>query len=171
MAATIPEKFRGRTRRDAAAFYLAELAKGLLAGEVGIVSGQGTVRSATSEFLLLDIKVVQRKRGNRVEITVRWPRRPLIRVASSTEGDMGEQEELEFEGAASPAEVADTLCRIADGIRQRALSVSLGEEEITVYPDGDLALEIQATEKKSKAKIEIAIAWRRRPADTDTDDR
>jgi amphi-Trp domain-containing protein len=48
--------------------------------------------------------------------------------------------------------------------------VSLGEEEITVYPDGDLALEIQATEKKSKAKIEIAIAWRRRPPDTDADD-
>ena len=85
-----------------------------------------------------------------------------------TEGGMGDRRELEFEGAASPAEVAETLCRIADGIRQRALSVSLGEEEITVYPDGDLALEIQATEKKSKAKIEIAIAWRRRPL-TDTD--
>jgi amphi-Trp domain-containing protein len=82
VAATIPEKFRGRTRRDAAAFYLAELAKGLLAGEVGIVSGQEQFVLATSEFLLLDIKVVQRKRGNRVEITVRWPRRPLIRVAS-----------------------------------------------------------------------------------------
>ena len=68
-----------------------------------------------------------------------------------------------------PAEVSETLCRIADGIRQRALSVSLGEEEITFYPDGDLALEIQATEKKSKAKIEIAIAWRRRPSDTGTD--
>jgi len=82
VAATIPEKFRGRTRRDAAAFYLAELAKGLLAGEVGIMSGQEQFVLATSEFLLLDIKVVQRKRGNRVEITVRWPRRPLIRVAS-----------------------------------------------------------------------------------------
>jgi hypothetical protein len=46
---------------------------------------------------------------------------------------MSERRELEFEGAASPAEVADTLCRIADGIRQRALSVSLGEEEITVF--------------------------------------
>jgi putative transposase len=57
---------------------------------------------------------------------------------------MSERRELEFEGAASPAEVAETLCRIADGIRQRALSVSLGEAEITVYPDGDLALEIQA---------------------------
>ena len=84
MAATIPETFRGRTRRDAAAFYLAELAKGLLSGEVGIVSvsGQEQFVLAASEFLLLDIKVVQRKRGNRVEITVRWPRRPLIRVAT-----------------------------------------------------------------------------------------
>jgi amphi-Trp domain-containing protein len=84
---------------------------------------------------------------------------------------MSERRELEFEGAASPAEVADTLCRIADGTRHRALSVSLGEDEITVYPDGDLALEIEATEKKSKARIEIAITWRRRPPDTDTDDR
>lgn len=83
---------------------------------------------------------------------------------------MGERRELEFEGAASPSEVADTLCRIADGIRARALSVSLGEDEITVYPDGDLALQIEATEKKSKARIEIAIAWRHRPPDTDTDD-
>lgn len=89
VAATIPEKFRGRTRRDAAAFYLAELAKGLLAGEVGIVSGQEQFVLATSEFLLLDIKVVQRKRGNRVEITVRWPRRPLIRVASPNGGPNG----------------------------------------------------------------------------------
>ena len=89
MAATIPEKFRGRTRRGAAAFYLAELAKGLLAGEVGIVSGQEQFVLATSEFLLLDIKVVQRKRGNRVEITVRWPRRPLIRVASPNGGPNG----------------------------------------------------------------------------------
>jgi amphi-Trp domain-containing protein len=81
VAATIPETFRGQTRRDAAAFYLSELAKGLLSGEVGIVSGQEQFVLATSEFLLLDIKVVQRKRDNRVEITVRWPRRPLVRVA------------------------------------------------------------------------------------------
>ena len=83
---------------------------------------------------------------------------------------MADRREFEFEGNASPAEVADTLCRIAGGIRARALSVSLGEDEITVYPDGDLALEIEAIEKKSKARIEIAIAWRHRPVDTDTDD-
>lgn len=82
MAATIPEKFRGRARRDAAAFYLSELAKGLLAGEIGIASGDQHLVLATSEFMLLDIEVKQRKRGNRVQVTVRWPRRPLIRVAA-----------------------------------------------------------------------------------------
>ena len=76
-----------------------------------------------------------------------------------------ERKELEFEGAASPGEVADILCRLADGIRARALSVSLGDDEVTLYPDGDLSLEIEAVEKKSKAKIEIAIAWRHRTPD------
>lgn len=83
MAATIPEKFSGRARRDAAAFYLSQLAKGLLAGEIGIVAGQHEKMLATSEFMLLDIEVKQRKRGYRVQVTVRWPRRPLIRVAAA----------------------------------------------------------------------------------------
>jgi len=43
----------------------------------------------------------------------------------------------------------------------------MGEEEITVYPDGDLAMEIEASEKKGKAKIEIAIAWKRAKGDDD----
>jgi amphi-Trp domain-containing protein len=82
---------------------------------------------------------------------------------------MGDKREFEFEGAASPAEAAETLSRIADGIRSRALSLSMGDEEITVYPDGDLSLEIEASEKKGKAKIEIAIAWKHARADKDSD--
>jgi amphi-Trp domain-containing protein len=82
---------------------------------------------------------------------------------------MGERREFEFEGAASPAEAADTLTRIADGIRSRALCLSMGEEEITVYPDGDLSMEIEASEKKGKAKIEIAIGWWHPSEDEDDD--
>ena len=87
MAATIPERFRGRARRDAAAFYLSQLAKGLLAGELGVMCGQEQTVLATSEFMLLDIEVKQRKRGHRVQVTVRWPRRPLIRVAARERRD------------------------------------------------------------------------------------
>ena len=82
---------------------------------------------------------------------------------------MADKQSFEFEGSASPAEAADALDRIADGIRARALSLSLGEDEITVFPTGDLAMEIEASEKKGKAKIEIAIAWKHSKGDEDDD--
>lgn len=78
--------------------------------------------------------------------------------------------EFEYEGVASPAEAAEALNRIADGIRARSLSLSLGEERIDVFPDGDLSMEIEASEKKGKAKIEIAIAWKRAHDDDDDDE-
>jgi amphi-Trp domain-containing protein len=81
VAAAIPARFRGPARRDAAAFYLSELAKGILSGELAVSSGEHPMVLATSEFVVLDIEVRQRKRGNRVEIKLRWPRRPLIRAA------------------------------------------------------------------------------------------
>ena len=80
---------------------------------------------------------------------------------------MGDSREFEFEGAATPSEAADALNRIADGIRARSLSLSMGEEAITVFPEGDLSLEIEASEKKGKAKIEIAIAWKHQRGDED----
>ena len=82
---------------------------------------------------------------------------------------MGDSREFEFEGAATPSEAADALNRIAEGIRARSLSLSMGEEAITVFPDGELSLEIEASEKKGKAKIEIAIAWKHAKGDADDD--
>ena len=82
MIATIPAKFRGRARRDAAAFYLTQLAKGILSGELALLSGQQHILVATSEFVILEFEVKRRKRANRVEITLRWPTRPVIRVAA-----------------------------------------------------------------------------------------
>jgi amphi-Trp domain-containing protein len=83
---------------------------------------------------------------------------------------MGDNRGFEFEGAAPPSEAADTLIRIAEGIRSRALSLSMGDDEITVFPEGDLSLEIEAKEKKGKAKIEIAIAWKQPRSDDGDDD-
>jgi amphi-Trp domain-containing protein len=82
VASRIPPRFRGKARRDAAAFYLAELAKGLLAGEVGIARGDRVIALAATEFVLLEIEVKQKKRMNQVSLRVRWPRRPLVRVAT-----------------------------------------------------------------------------------------
>jgi amphi-Trp domain-containing protein len=73
---------------------------------------------------------------------------------------MGDSREFEFDGVASPSEAADMLLRIAEGLRAGGLSLSLGDEKITVHPADRLSLEIEASEKQSKARIEIAIAWR-----------
>lgn len=86
MIATIPAAFRGRARRDAAAFYLSQLAKGVLAGELGVVTGHGETALVTSEFLVLEIEVKQKKRANHVEVKLRWPKRPLIRIAGRGSG-------------------------------------------------------------------------------------
>jgi amphi-Trp domain-containing protein len=73
---------------------------------------------------------------------------------------MGEVREFEFEGAASPSEAGDMLARIAEGIRARGLSLSMGGERITVHPADSLSLELEASQKQGKARIAIAIAWR-----------
>lgn len=41
---------------------------------------------------------------------------------------------------------------------------------MTVYPDGDLSMEIEASDKKGNAEIEIAIAWKRPRDDGDDDE-
>ena len=82
MTAAIPAKFHARARRDAAAFYLTQLAKGVLSGELSIVVGEQHVKLATAEFVVLKIEAKQRKRANHVSVKLRWPRRPLIRVAA-----------------------------------------------------------------------------------------
>ena len=55
VSAAIPAKFHGRARRDAAAFYLSQLARGVLAGEIAIAVGDQQIQLATSEFVFLKI--------------------------------------------------------------------------------------------------------------------
>jgi amphi-Trp domain-containing protein len=83
VTAAIPAKFHGRARRDAAAFYLTQLAKGVLAGELALAVGEQQIQLATSEFVILKIEAKQRKRANHVSVKLRWPRRPLIRIAAA----------------------------------------------------------------------------------------
>ena len=73
MATAIPARFRGRARRDAAAFYLSQLSKGILSGDLMVVSGDHPTTLATAEFLVLEIDVKRGKRVNQVEVRMRWP--------------------------------------------------------------------------------------------------
>ena len=71
-SSTIPARFRGRARRDAAAFYLSELAKGVLSGEVSVGSGEQHTALATSEFVLLEIEASEKKGKAKIEIAIAW---------------------------------------------------------------------------------------------------
>jgi amphi-Trp domain-containing protein len=75
MSATIPAKFRGRARRDAAAFYLSQLARAVLSGEVSVASGEERVALETPELVLLEIEIKQAKRANSVAVRLEWQRR------------------------------------------------------------------------------------------------
>src|SRR5689334_20727538 len=79
----IPAKFHGRARRDAAAFYLSQLARSMLAGELAFAVGDQQIQLALAEFVVLKIEAKQRKRANHVSVKLRWPRRPLIRIAAA----------------------------------------------------------------------------------------
>jgi amphi-Trp domain-containing protein len=94
-----------------------------------------------------------RSRGRR---DARSPRAPGRRP-----GRLPPRREFEFEGIATPADAAETLSRLAEGIRTGALRVGAGDRAITVFPEPHLALEIEARERKGKSRIEIAIAWKR----------
>src|SRR5437867_2986422 len=72
VGAAIPAKFHGRARRDAAAFYLTQLAKGVLAGELSIAVGDQQIRLATSEFAIL--KIEAKKGKAKIEIAIAWKR-------------------------------------------------------------------------------------------------
>jgi amphi-Trp domain-containing protein len=76
MPATVPGRYRGRASRDAAAFYLSQLARGILSGELEILSGQEQTVMATSDNVILHIDVKRQKRINRIHISLRWPWRP-----------------------------------------------------------------------------------------------
>src|SRR6266498_982726 len=88
VASSVPVRFRGWARRDAAAFYLTELAKGILSGELSVRSGQNEVAVVTAEFMTLDIEARQVRLG---DAHARVPHRHLDhspRVHAPLHGDL-----------------------------------------------------------------------------------
>src|SRR5262245_52727749 len=74
---SIPARVRLRARRDATAFYLAELARGILQGELAIVAGEGRTPVSVTEFMALHVEFKQSRRVTRVDIKLRWPTGPV----------------------------------------------------------------------------------------------
>jgi amphi-Trp domain-containing protein len=87
VSTSVPHRFQGQARRDAAAFYLSQLARGVLAGEVAIGSAEHQLILATSEFLFLKIEAKQKRHSNQIEIKLSWPRHPLLGTERVQAGD------------------------------------------------------------------------------------
>ena len=45
------------------------------------VDGEQRTSVAPAEFVLLEVECTQKRRATRVDITLRWPNRPLIAIA------------------------------------------------------------------------------------------
>jgi amphi-Trp domain-containing protein len=175
--------FDGPYTRDELAEVMLLIAAGIRAGGLSLSMGQDEVTVFPRGALELDVVARTKDDKSRIDIAIAWrPAEgdmPASRWCDGAAGDqagtgvpgarrrcrgderMGDKKGFEFEGSATPAEAAEFLTRIAEGIRARALSLSMGDEEVTVFPDGDLSLEIEAREKRNKARIEVAIAWKR----------
>ena len=74
MSVTIPAKLHSHARRDAAAFYLSQLALAVLTGEMSVGTGDDQVALTTPERVLLEIDIKQAKSVNSVAVRLRWPR-------------------------------------------------------------------------------------------------
>jgi amphi-Trp domain-containing protein len=68
--------------------------------------------------------------------------------------------EFAFDGTYTRDELADVVLRLAAGIRAGGVSLSMGEDEVIMFPRGELELEVAARTKKGKSRLDIAIAWR-----------
>ena len=70
----IPSHLRGRARREAAAFYLSQIAQGLLAGEFGILTGHETASAWPTDALTLEITFTRKLRADLLSVRLRWSR-------------------------------------------------------------------------------------------------
>ncbi len=77
---------------------------------------------------------------------------------------MGENGKFEFTGMLEPANAADYLTRIADGLRRGVISLAAAGRSIRLEPGGMVTIEVAAESKPEKAKgsLGLEISWKAR---------
>jgi amphi-Trp domain-containing protein len=84
---------------------------------------------------------------------------------------MGENGKFEFTGTAEPAQAADYLSRVADGLRRGVISLASAGRSIRMEPGTMVTVEIAAESKpdKGKGSLAIEVSWKaREQASVDT---
>jgi len=78
-----------RLRRDGAGFYLSELARGFLKGEVSLQIGGKRFVIPASEFVDVEIDLQERGERYNVDVRVSWLRVPAIKSDQQREQKAG----------------------------------------------------------------------------------
>jgi len=89
VSAPINLSYAQKLRRDGAGFYLSELARGFLKGEVSLQIGGKRFVIPASEFV--DVEIDLQERGGRynVDVRVSWLRMPVIKSDQQREQKAG----------------------------------------------------------------------------------
>jgi amphi-Trp domain-containing protein len=89
-------KFLSTVKKDEAAFYLSELARGLLKNRISIRVGQRDLVLTTFDSIHLEMNALERGERNSVDIHLSWRKPPLGIVVGRTDGHptLGKGEEL-----------------------------------------------------------------------------
>jgi amphi-Trp domain-containing protein len=77
---------------------------------------------------------------------------------------MGTNGKFEFTGTLEPAQAADYLSRIADGLRQGVIGLAAAGRSIRMEPGTWVTIEIAAESKPEKAKgsLAVEVSWKAR---------
>lgn len=76
-------------RRDGAGFYLSELARGFLKGEVILQIAGKRFTIPASEFVDVEIDLEEREKAYRIEVRVSWLRMPVLKSDRQEERKAG----------------------------------------------------------------------------------
>ncbi len=76
--------------------------------------------------------------------------------------DKRDREELEFSTTTRGAQVAEYLNRIADGLRQGALTIGAAGHTVHLQPAETIRLEVEAENRadKGKGSLQLEISWK-----------
>jgi len=89
MSDPINLNYAQKLRRDGAGFYLSELARGFLKGEVSLQIGGKRFTIPAAEFVNVEIDLQERGGRYNVDVRVSWLRMPVIKSDQQREQKAG----------------------------------------------------------------------------------
>lgn len=71
---------------------------------------------------------------------------------------------FKYDGIQDPPEIADCLEALRDGFASGALSLTQGEEQMVLTPQGPVTITVEAKRKDTDCKLKFTLRWKERDA-------